>query len=88
MKVVDFEHQALARLIDNAARATHEPDGCDLCAGLNLRRQLNGLADQIRAAVEKVNGTPHEHGPKGPPQRETRDPPPEDPPPTKPGEGT
>jgi hypothetical protein len=88
--LVAYEHQALARPIDGAAAAVHGPDGCDLCAGLDLRRHLIGLAEQIRTAVaadRRVNGTPHQHPPtrQPDPQPEPADPPPDsDPSPSPP----
>jgi hypothetical protein len=76
--VTDYEHQRLARGIEGIAALAHEPDDCEMCRSLDLRRRLYGLAEEIKAAGERrVNGTPHEHGPKADPQD---DPPPADPP--------
>lgn len=79
--ILDHEHETLARLLSSAALVAHG-DGCDLCARLEIRRTLDGLAAQIRAA--KVNDTPHKHGdiqptqPKNdPPPQKTDDPPPD-----------
>jgi hypothetical protein len=85
--VIDYEHQRLARGIEGVAALVHEPDDCEMCQSLDLRRRLYGLAEEIKSAVERrVNGTPHTHEPK-PTEQPTQDPPPEDPPPAEPGEG-
>lgn len=84
--VQDIEHQSLARVIEGAAALVHEPDDCEMCAGLDLRRHLNGLADQIQDAVRNVNGTPHVHGPAGKPKPKPK-PKPSPKPKPKPGTG-
>lgn len=67
--VVHDEHDVLARLIENAALVAHGSD-CELCSRLSVRRQLDDLAEQIRA----VNDTPHP-APKPVPAPKPADPP-------------
>lgn len=69
--VLHEEHEVLARLIEGAAMVAHS-GLCELCDRLGVRRQLDGLAEQIRA----VNNTPHKPSPTTPrPKPEPADPP-------------
>lgn len=82
--VLDHEHAGVERLIRGAAAVArrHEDAGCETCARLGVRRQLDGIAGRIRSARDPINNEPH----PAPQPQEPPPPPPEEPPPT-PSEG-
>lgn len=52
MTVVDYEHQAIARLLDHVAEATHDPATCEVCGALGLRQHLHDLATCVGIVAE------------------------------------
>lgn len=91
------ESQTLIRFLTGATEIVRHadptgwsPDEWDrtLDALETVTYEVDGLASRIRAARERVNGTPVEHPVKPIKQDPPPQDPPKDPPPAEPGEGT